>query len=122
MLAFPSGRLEDHRLRVVMGFGYAIAILGPTPIMLFSNRIDEDCQGCPPSAILITDNETLEVVFNTITSVLAVVLVGYVLYVLLQRWQRATHPQRRALAPDHRTGASARRCGWVARCQRWSRT
>ena len=27
------------------------------------------------------------------------VLVGYVLYVLIGRWQRATHPQRRAMAP-----------------------
>jgi signal transduction histidine kinase len=99
VLAFPSGRLEDARLRVVQGFAYAISILGPAPILLFSDRIDEDCEGCPPSAILISDNETLEIVFNTVTSVLAVVLVGYVLYVLLERWQRATPPQRRALAP-----------------------
>ena len=76
-----------------------ISILGPAPILLFSDRIDADCEGCPSSAILIEDDETLEIVFNTITSVLAVVLVGYVLYVLLARWQRATLPQRRALAP-----------------------
>ena len=34
-----------------------------------------------------------------LTSAIAVVLVGYVLYVLVQRWQAASQPQRRAMAP-----------------------
>ena len=99
VLAFPSGRLENGRLRVVQGMVYALSVVGPAPILLFSDTLHEDCEGCPGSAILIADDETLEVVFNVLTSGLAVVLVGYVLYVLLSRWQRATPPQRRAQAP-----------------------
>ena len=99
VLAFPSGRLESLRLRIVMRTGYAAAILGPTPLLLFSDTIEEGCENCPQSAILIDDNPTLQQIGDTATSALAVVLVGYVLYVLLQRWQRATPPQRRALAP-----------------------
>ena len=99
VLAFPSGRLESRRLRRVMGFAYAISIVGPVPVMLFSAKPHDDCQGCPESAILIEDDPTLYRIFDVLTSALAVALVGYVLYVLLQRWQRATPPQRRALAP-----------------------
>ena len=58
------------------------------------------CDDCPPSAIL--DRPTTTRVFailDVLTSALAVVLVGYVLYVLVKRWQAATQPQRRAMAP-----------------------
>jgi len=99
VLAFPSGRLESLRLRIVQRAGYVIAILGPAPVLLFSDEVEPGCADCPQSAILVEDNETLQQIGDGITSVLAVLLVGYVLYVLLQRWQRATPPQRRALAP-----------------------
>jgi len=98
LLAYPDGRVEEPRLRVVLGMAYAISILGPAPALLFRDTaaLDPDF---PDSVIQITDDETLYRIFDGLTSAIAVALVGYVLYVLIGRWQRATQPQRRAMAP-----------------------
>jgi hypothetical protein len=99
LLAYPTGQIGSRRLRRVMACGYALAVIGPLPILLFSTQIDDDCDGCPPSAITITDNETLETIFDLLTSVAAIALVGYVSYVLLARYRAASRPRRSAMAP-----------------------
>ena len=88
VLAFPSGRLEDARLQVVQGCGYAICDPRPGADPAFSGPDRRGLRGLPALRDPDHRQRTLEIIFNTITSVLAVVLVGYVLYVLLQRWQR----------------------------------
>jgi signal transduction histidine kinase len=98
LLAYPDGRIDSPRLRKVLAAGYTLSIVGPLPSLLFANPERLGCD-CPQSAILIRDDAIAFGVLDGITSAIAVVLVGYVLYVLAQRWQRATHPQRRAMAP-----------------------
>src|SRR5918999_2745747 len=99
LLAYPDGRIDSPRLRKVLAAGYALAIIGPLPTLLFADLEEEGCVDCPPSAISLGTNDTLFTIFDVLTSGVAVVLVGYVLYVLVQRWQAATQPQRRAMAP-----------------------
>ncbi len=99
LLAYPSGRIGSLRLRRVMGFGYALSVIGPLPVLLFAEQVDETCDDCPPSAILIADNPTLKNVFDLLTSVAAIALVGYVSYVLLARYRAASRPRRSAMAP-----------------------
>jgi signal transduction histidine kinase len=98
LLAYPDGRIDSPRLRKVLAGGYTLALIGPAPILMFGD-IDKTGCDCPDSAIFIADKHTLFTVLDAVTSVIAVVLVGYVLYVLVQRWQAATQPQRRAMAP-----------------------
>jgi signal transduction histidine kinase len=98
LLAYPDGRIESPRLRKVLAAGYTLALLGPVPTLLFGD-IDRMGCDCPDSAIFISDDHTLFTILDAATSVAAVVLVGYVLYVLVRRWQDATQPQQRAMAP-----------------------
>ncbi len=99
LLAYPDGRIDSSRLRKVVATGYGLSIVGPLPTLLFADLQREGCDGCPPSAISVGDHEVLFTIFDVLTSVVAVILVGYVLYVLVQRWEAATQPQRRAMAP-----------------------
>jgi signal transduction histidine kinase len=99
LLAYPDGRIDSPRLRKVLGAGYVLSVVGPLPTLLFADLEEEGCVDCPPSAISLGEHDVLFTVFDVLTSALAVVLVGYVLYVLVQRWQAATQPQRRAMAP-----------------------
>ena len=105
LLAYPDGRVESPRLRKVLAAGYALSIVGPLPTMLFATPDQLHCDDCPPSAIQVTENATLFTVFDGLTSAIAVVLVGYVLYVLVDRW-RASTP---APAPRDGPGAVVRR-------------
>ena len=99
LLAYPDGRIDSPRLRKVVATGYGLSIVGPLPTLLLADLEREGCEGCPPSAISVGDHEVLFTIFDLLTSAIAVVLVGYILYVLVQRWEAATQPQRRAMAP-----------------------
>jgi signal transduction histidine kinase len=101
VLAYPEGRLERPSHARLLAAGYALAVIGPLPQLLwgFTDRMNESCPDCPESALLIERNDTLRDVFNALTSVIGVVLVAIILVILLRRWRDATPPQRRALAP-----------------------
>jgi signal transduction histidine kinase len=59
---------------------------------------NRDC-GCPDSAFQLSSNLTLGNVLDAGVNALAVGVVVYVLWVLVDRWREATPPQRRAMAP-----------------------
>jgi signal transduction histidine kinase len=99
LLAYPDGRIDSPRLRKVLAVGYAVSILGPVPTLMLANLEAEGCEDCPPSAISVGEHDVLFTIFDVLTSAIAVVLVGYILYVLVQRWQAATQSQRRAMSP-----------------------
>jgi signal transduction histidine kinase len=99
VLAYPDGRLERRWHARLIGFGYLLALVGPLPQLLWGFDADMQCDGCPPSALLIDDDDTLRDVFNGITSAIGVAVVAIVLVILVRRWRAATAPQRRALAP-----------------------
>ena len=99
LLAYPDGRIDSPRVRKVLAAGYTLAVIGPLPTLMFADLEAEGCDGCPESAISLGEDDVLFTVFDVLTSAIAVGLVGYVLYVLVQRWQAATQPQRRAMAP-----------------------
>jgi len=99
LLAYPDGRIDSPRLRKVLAAGYGLSVVGPLPTLMLADLEEEGCVDCPPSAIGLGDHELLFTVFDVLTSAVAVLIVGYILYVLVQRWQAATQPQRRAMAP-----------------------
>ena len=99
VLAYPDGRLQHGWHARLLAVGYALALIGPLPQLLWGFSPDMPCDGCPESALLIERNDGLRDLFNGITSVLGVAIVAVVLVILLRRWSEATAPQRRALAP-----------------------
>jgi len=99
VVAYPEGRLEKRWHAWLVGAGYALALIGPLPQLLWGFSDGMKCEECPPSALLIDHDATLRDIGNAITSVLGVLVVGVVLAILLRRWAQATPPQRRAMAP-----------------------
>jgi signal transduction histidine kinase len=99
LLAYPDGRIDSARVRKVLGAGYALSVVGVVPALMLADLEEEGCNDCPDSAISVGRHDVLFTVLDVLTSGLAVLIVGYVLYVLVQRWQAATQPQRRAMAP-----------------------
>ena len=99
VLAYPDGRLEHRWHARLLAAGYALALVGMLPQLLWGLSPQMPCDGCPESALLIEHNATLRDIFNTVGSVLGVAIVAVVLVILLRRWSQATAPQRRALAP-----------------------
>jgi signal transduction histidine kinase len=99
VLAYPDGRLEKPWHARLLAAGYAIALVGMVPQLLWGFSPSMNCGDCPPSALLIEENDTLRDVFNAITSVIGVAITAAVLVILLRRWRAATPLQQRALAP-----------------------
>jgi signal transduction histidine kinase len=99
VLAYPDGRLEKPWHARLLASGYAIALVGMVPQLLWGFSPSMNCGDCPPSALLIEENDTLRDVFNAITSVIGVAITAAVLVILLRRWRAATPLQQRALAP-----------------------
>ena len=98
LLAYPDGRIESPALRKVLACGYSLSLVGPAIALLFANRDQLSCD-CPDSAIRLGTDPIVYDVLDPLTSAIALVLVGYILYVLVKRWEVARHPQRRAMAP-----------------------
>ena len=105
LVAYPDGRIGSDRLRKVVIGGYVIAVLGPLPSLLFATPERLDCDNCPQSVLFIEDNGTLYTIFDVLTSLIAVVLVGYVVFVTLARFRDAPQARRRAMAPVIWSGA-----------------
>ncbi|HZH24796.1 MAG TPA: histidine kinase, partial [Solirubrobacteraceae bacterium] len=100
LLAYPDGRIDSPQLRKVLALGYVVSIVGPAIALLFAEpgQLGHGPHE-PESAIRLGTDPVVFDILDALTLAVAVVLVGYVLYVLVKRWQAATQPQRRAMAP-----------------------
>jgi PAS domain S-box-containing protein len=98
LLAFPSGRLDTRRQRVLAAAGYVLAFAANPIILLFSDP-HESCANCPRNVMLVHHDQGLARALDIATAVLAVLLVTGIAAVLVQRWRTATTAYRRAVAP-----------------------
>ncbi len=105
LVAYPDGRIGSTRMRRVVGAAYVLAVVGIVPTMLFATPEEMGCASCPESAILIRDDPTLYTIFDLLTSLVAVVLVGYVVFHMVRRFEAAPQARRRAMAPVIWSGA-----------------
>jgi signal transduction histidine kinase len=99
LVSYPDGRVGSPGMRRLVAAGYAIAVIGPLPSLMFADVEGLGCDGCPTPAIFVRDDETVYTILTLLVTVVAVVIVGYVLYVVIQRWQAAAQSQRGAMAP-----------------------
>src|SRR3954452_7767683 len=92
LLAYPDGRVSKPSRRRLAAGGYAIAILGPVPALMFGfNESHQQCR-CPDSVIDVSDSVTLGNALDAAVNALAAGIVVYVLWVLVERWRDATAP------------------------------
>jgi signal transduction histidine kinase len=96
LFAFPDGRLRSRWDRRFVTLGYLVTIVGPAIGILFFDPDEiDDCPRCPPNPLLVWDNETAFNVGSTITSLLAAVVLGALIWRLVRRRREAHDPVTR---------------------------
>ncbi|MEJ2867802.1 serine hydrolase [Actinomycetospora sp. OC33-EN08] len=101
LLAFPSGRLDTGRTRLLAAAGYLIAVL-PQPV-----RYGTMPATPPYDPLLVADRPDVAYGVGVGQAVAAALLVGAVAGVLVHRLVVADRRRRRALAPVYAYGAVA---------------
>jgi len=105
LLAAPHGqRLAPGDRRIVVA-GYLLVTLGSIPFALFTDPA-KNCEDCPSNPLMITDSGTFFDIWNTVISLIGLVLIVLVLRSLVLRWRRASRPERRLYAPVYAAGVA----------------
>jgi signal transduction histidine kinase len=105
LLAAPHGQGLARGDRRIVIAGYLLVTLGSIPFALVFDPRTE-CKECPSNPLLIDENETLFNIWNTVISLIGLVLIILVLRSLVLRWRRATRPERRLYAPVYAAGVA----------------
>jgi signal transduction histidine kinase len=107
LLAYPSGRLQSTRERVLVVFGYALVAEAHFLLLPFDpDPLSCADTGCPTNAFLVSDNEAWRTAANAVVQVVAVAYLVAVAATLVGRWKHSSAAARRALAPVLLAGAS----------------
>lgn len=101
LLSFPTGRLETPAARLVVAVYYFDVTVLQLGWVLFADvEGSPGCAGCPDNLFLLADEPALaNVILIVEQPIVGVAALGGALALLLRRWQTATAPLRRALAP-----------------------
>ncbi len=104
VLSFPDGQLHSGLERVVVAGAYVVTI--PLQVVMLMFMGFENVTGCPcPSNLLfVQDDMALHGAIMSTQRILGIVLAVAAGAIVLRRWQRASGPLRRALAPILLTG------------------
>jgi PAS domain S-box-containing protein len=106
MLAYPEGRLGSAlEQRLIAGLWLTAFLAGALPAV-FTRKFD-DCKGCPDNPFLIADEDRFSNVLQAIFTVLGFAIFLGVIVLIVRRWRRATHAQRRILGPVYFSGGVA---------------
>ena len=100
LLAFPHGRLKSKIDRVLVGVTYFNTIFLQLIGLLFAETISTG----EANAFVVWPNERATELMAILSQALMVAIVGTVIGVFAERWQAASPPLRRALAPVYVTG------------------
>jgi signal transduction histidine kinase len=103
VMAFPSGRLETHAQRWLLGVGYLAATVVQIPSLLF----EEQVPNYPRNLLVIEQDQDLSDLLDGVQFVIVAVVIIVATVMLWRRWAAATRPQRRVLAPVIWTGGTA---------------
>jgi signal transduction histidine kinase len=107
VLSFPDGRLHSPLERVVVGGAYVVTI--PLQIVMLMFMGFENVTGCPcpQNLLFVQDDMALHGAIMSTQRVLGIALAVAAGAIVVRRWQRASGPLRRALAPILLTGGAA---------------
>jgi signal transduction histidine kinase len=106
LLSAPTGRLQTAGERRLVAIAYVVTGLVVPVLNLFVVPArDYDCTDCPENVLLISSNfETAVEVVGLVVNLLGLLLVLFTLVSLIQRWRRASAPERRLYAPLYGSG------------------
>jgi signal transduction histidine kinase len=96
-LAYPSGRLERRIDRAIVVLGYVLASLVVLPAWLFLDPAATGCASCPDNLILVRGDLPLAKDLFLAADWIGVAFVTGAVARIVQRWLRASVPQRRGL-------------------------
>jgi signal transduction histidine kinase len=105
LLAAPHGQPLAPGDRRIVVIGYFLVTVATIPLTLFFDPANV-CDDCPSNPFLISDNETVFGIINTLISLVGLALIVAVLRSLVLRWRRATRPERRLYAPVYAAGVA----------------
>jgi signal transduction histidine kinase len=105
VLAFPSGRLSSRLEGVVVAAAYVDALIVANLSEPFRDPHLQGCTDCPRNLVLVHASKSLTNSLDLSSNVLQAMIAAAVVALLLRRWQRATPPARRSIAPVLWSGA-----------------
>jgi signal transduction histidine kinase len=104
LVASQRQGLEPGDRRIVIT-GYILVTIGSLPLA-FAFDPSSECADCPSNPLRFIDDDTFFNIWNTLLSVVGLVLIVAVLRSLVRRWRRATRPERRLYAPVYGAGVA----------------
>jgi len=105
VLSFPDGRLHTTAERVVVVGAYFVTLPLQVVMLMFMGFENVTGCPCPTNLLFIRDDMTLHSAIMTTQRVLGLALALAAGVILIRRWQAASRPLRRALAPILLTGS-----------------
>jgi signal transduction histidine kinase len=99
LLAFPSGRLETRKHKLLAAGSYFVAIGLGIPVMLFADTTNDEVCGCPENLLMVQDSFTTQQILGLVQIIPALYLFVAVGRVCVGRWRAAEGPERAALSP-----------------------
>ncbi|HEU4977443.1 MAG TPA: sensor histidine kinase [Solirubrobacteraceae bacterium] len=109
IVSFPTGRAEGDWARVLIAAAYVDALLVRLPYFLLGGSLSEIAYvggglGLPEDRFAVAQRPDLAAVFQVLTSLIGVAILGGIVAVLVAKRRSSTVPQRRAQAPMLWTG------------------
>ena len=105
VLAFPSGRLSSRLERSTIAAAYVDALVVANLAEPFRNPRLQGCADCPHNLALVHGSKSVTDALDLGSTVLQALIAAAVVALLLRRWQQATPPTRRVIAPVLWSGA-----------------
>ncbi|MDQ3874962.1 MAG: histidine kinase [Actinomycetota bacterium] len=99
VLSFPSGRLRGKLDRALIAAAAVLVTVVELAWLLVSDSRAQICSACPENAFEITRDDRIADAILQGQRTVGVVLSLFTAWLLVQRWRRASAPQRRAGAP-----------------------
>jgi signal transduction histidine kinase len=104
VLAFPEGRLHSTSERIVVGGAYFVSVVLQVVMLMFMGFGNVAGCPCPSNLLLVRDDMSLHAAIMTSQRAVGIFVALGAAWIMLRRWQLASPPLRRALAPIMLTG------------------
>ena len=99
MLSFPSGRLRGRLDRVLITAAIVLTTVVEVAWLLFADSPTVICADCPENVLQVVRSDSVAEGILQAQRVLGLALSLFTAALLVDRWRKATAPERRAVAP-----------------------